>query len=70
VCAFFLEWRWVLRLIFLCDLRAGCAPCRYAEQSKFDEAIEFSEKALGIWIKVLGEEHPHIAAGYNNLGNM
>jgi hypothetical protein len=53
-----------------CDLHAGCALFRYAKQSKFDEAIEFSEKAQGIWIKVLGEEHPHIAASCNNLSNM
>jgi hypothetical protein len=55
-------------LIFLCDLHAGLAPCRCADQGKLDKAIEFYEKDLAITIKVLGKEHPDVATSYNNLG--
>jgi hypothetical protein len=55
-------------LIFLCDVCAGRALCRYQTQGKLDKAIEFGEKALSIKIKVLGEEHPNVAKSYNNLG--
>jgi hypothetical protein len=57
-------------LIFLCDLRAGCALCRYLDQGKLNKAIECGEKALRIKIKVLGEEHPDVAISYNNIGNV
>jgi hypothetical protein len=69
-CAFFLEWRWVGADvdIFLRDLHAGCASCRYQAQGKLDKAIEFGEKALRIRIKVLSEEHPDVASSYTNLG--
>ena len=52
----------------MCTL--GGALCRYTDQGKLDKAIEFGEKALGIQIKVLGEEHPDVASSYNNLGNV
>jgi hypothetical protein len=51
----------------ICTL--GAALCRYLDQGKLDKAIEFGEKALSIEIKVLGEEHPDVAASYNNLSN-
>jgi hypothetical protein len=41
---------------------------RYSQQGKLDKAIEFGDKALAIKIKELGEEHPSVAAIYNNLG--
>jgi hypothetical protein len=57
-------------LIFLCDLHAGCCLNRYKQQGKLYKAIEFGEKALGIRIKVLGEEHLDVASSYNNLGSV
>jgi hypothetical protein len=67
--SFLLEWRpWELMLIFLCDVHAGRTLCSYHNQGKLDKAIEFGEKALGIRIKVLGEEHPDVASSSYNLG--
>ena len=31
-------------------------------------ALEYLEKALEIWKKVLPETHPHLATSYNNVG--
>jgi hypothetical protein len=36
-------------------------------QGRYREAQPLLEKVLAIWRKVLGEEHPDTAAGYNNV---
>ena len=38
-------------------------------QGKYDEALVYSQKALMIRIKVLGEGHPDVASSYNNIGS-
>ena len=35
---------------------------------KYDEALENHQKALEIWRKVYGENHPAAATSYNNIG--
>ena len=30
--------------------------------------LVYRHKALTIWIKMLGEKHPYVAATYNNIG--
>jgi len=35
----------------------------------FDKALEYYQKCLAIRLKTLGEEHPHVATAYNNIGN-
>ncbi|HEY4833014.1 MAG TPA: tetratricopeptide repeat protein, partial [Waddliaceae bacterium] len=38
-------------------------------QGRYDEALVYYQKDLKISIKVLGEEHPDVAASYNNIGD-
>ncbi|CAF2744616.1 unnamed protein product [Rotaria sp. Silwood2] len=38
------------------------------EQGDYNLAVEFHEKALGIWQKTLPPNHPDLANSYNNLG--
>ena len=37
-------------------------------QNKLEEAAKLHERALGIRIKALGEDHPDVAVSLNNLG--
>ena len=37
------------------------------QQGKYDEAVPLAERALAIRRKILGEEHPDVATGLNNL---
>ena len=37
-------------------------------QGKYDEAKPNYERALAIWKKALGAEHPNVATGLNNVG--
>ncbi|MCL2087610.1 MAG: tetratricopeptide repeat protein [Oscillospiraceae bacterium] len=39
----------------------------YNEQGKYDTALEYLNKSLAIFEKVLGKEHPNIAMSYNNI---
>ena len=39
-----------------------------AAQGKYDEAKPNYERALAIWEKALGAEHPNLAIGLHNLG--
>ena len=36
-------------------------------QGKLDEAEEPTRRALAVWEKALGPDHPTVAAGLNNL---
>lgn len=38
-----------------------------SEQGKYEEAIPLAERALSIWQKVLGGDHPDVAISLNNL---
>ena len=40
----------------------------YDEQGDYDKALEYYFKALAIYEKVLGMEHPFTATSYNNIG--
>ena len=40
----------------------------YNSQGKHDDAVESHKKALAIYIKTLGEEHPSVATTYWNMG--
>ena len=37
-------------------------------QGKYAEAEPLYRKALEIWQRVLGEDHPNTATSYNNVG--
>ena len=39
-------------------------------QGKYDEVKPNYERAVAIWEKALGAEHPHVAAGLSNLGSL
>ena len=39
-------------------------------QGKLDKAAPLYKKAIEIWKKVHGEEHPLVATGLNNLANL
>ena len=39
-----------------------------AAQGKYEEAQPYFERAVAIWEKSLGPEHPQVATGLNNLG--
>ena len=41
-----------------------------ADQGKYDEAKPNFERAVAIWKKALGAEHPDVATGLSNLGNL
>ena len=36
----------------------------------YDKALEHHQKALAIYLKKLGSEHPHVARSYNNIGSV
>ncbi|WP_039384016.1 tetratricopeptide repeat protein [Neochlamydia sp. TUME1] len=40
----------------------------YLEQGKLDKAVEYSNKAISIYLKLFGENHPKVATTCNNLG--
>ena len=42
----------------------------YESQGKHDDAAESHKKALAIYIKTLGEEHPSVATAYSGLANV
>jgi tetratricopeptide (TPR) repeat protein len=37
-------------------------------KGEYDKAIEYNEKAMEIWLKSLGNEHPNVALSFYNLG--
>ena len=39
-------------------------------QGKLDEAAAMYKKALAIYVKALGEEHPSVGITFGNLGNV
>ncbi|CAF1069324.1 unnamed protein product [Adineta steineri] len=39
-------------------------------QGKYEEALTFYEKSLGIYQKTLPPKHPSLAGSYNNIGNV
>ena len=41
-----------------------------AAQGKYDEAKANFERALAIWEKARGAEHPQVAYGLNSLGSL
>ena len=45
-------------------------PLLSSSQGKHEEALGAHRKALEIRLKVLGPEHPDVAASYNNLGTI
>ena len=42
----------------------------YDSQGKYDEALEYYNKALTIYLNKLGEDHPDVAMTYMNLGKL
>ena len=40
----------------------------YYSQGKYDQALEYLQKALKISLKKLGADHPHVAMYYLNIG--
>ena len=40
------------------------------DQGKLDEAEELTRRALAVWEKALGPDHPTVAAGLNNLAGL
>jgi len=42
----------------------------YNEKGEYDQALESYQKALAIWLKKLGPDHPSVATSYNNIGSV
>ncbi|NGY95471.1 hypothetical protein NEOC84_001391, partial len=42
----------------------------YQQQGNLNKALEYSQKALAIDLKLFGKNHPKVAACYNNLGQI
>jgi len=42
----------------------------YDNQGRYAEAEPLYKRALAIWEKALGPDHPEVAMGLNNLGNL
>ena len=42
----------------------------YDSQGKYEEALDYYNKALTIRINKLGEDHPDVATTYNNIANV
>ena len=40
------------------------------EKGEYDKAIEYYEKALKVYLKAFGEDHPNVAVYWNNLGSV
>ena len=40
----------------------------YDSQGKYERALEYYQKALEIFIKVFGQDHPDVATSFNNIG--
>ena len=40
----------------------------YDNKGDYDTALEYYNKALDIYLQVLGENHPDTATSYNNIG--
>ena len=36
-------------------------------KGEYDKALEHFQKALAIWLKQLGPEHPHVVMSYYNI---
>ena len=39
----------------------------YKKQGKYEEALDYYNKALTIKLNKLGEDHPDVASTYNNI---
>ena len=39
----------------------------YYSQNKYDEALEYYNKSLDIYINKLGKDHTNVAESYNNI---
>ena len=39
----------------------------YDKKGEYDKALEHFQKALAIWLKQLGPEHPHVVMSYYNI---
>ena len=59
------------------DLWQGASPCghqskqyrvAYQALGKAAEALTYSQRALAIWEKIYGKEHPDVAISLNNIG--
>ena len=42
----------------------------YYNQGNYDQALEYYNKALKIYLAVLGDSHPNVAMNYNNIGGV
>ena len=42
----------------------------YQSQGNYPKALEMYQKALAIWLDVLGANHSDVAASYNNMGSV
>jgi hypothetical protein len=40
----------------------------YSSKGEYDKAVGYHEKALAIFLKALGTDHPDVATSYNNIG--
>ena len=42
----------------------------YNAQRKYDEVLDWNQKALAIYLRVHGPEHPHVAATQDNIASV
>ena len=40
----------------------------YRKQGRYEEALDYYHRDLEITVRVVGQEHPRVAASYNNIG--
>jgi tetratricopeptide (TPR) repeat protein len=40
------------------------------KKGEYDQALEYCQKALAIWLKQLGPDHPSVVTSYNNIGSV
>ena len=67
--ALLLKVRWLNNATALLSLLTPNSPVLQA-QGKLDEAEEPTRRALAVWEKALGPDHPQVAKGLNNLAQL
>ena len=52
------------------ETKYSCLAPTLQDQGKLEEAEEPTRRALAVWEKALGPDHPHVAIGLNNFASL
>ena len=52
------------------ETKYSCLTPTLKGQGKLEEADESTRRALAVWEKALGPDHPDVATGLNNLAQL